>query len=118
MRRHTLVAICIETIPLLIAAGITYFLWENNALLTVIYLAFIGVLFLIKYQPGDLFAFCYGAVLGFTIEVFEINITRIHTFAHADFLGMPMWMPIVWGFGLMLMKRIGIIIYKDAQKVL
>lgn len=115
MRLKTIFAISTETLPLLIAAGITYFFHENSILLTFIYLALIGILLFIKYKPGDLFSLCYGAVLGFAIEVFETNITRIHTFAHADFLGMPMWMPIVWGYGFMLMKRIGIIIYEDAK---
>lgn len=115
MRWQALAAVGRETTPLFIAAGITYLFVENSLLLTAIYLAMTGLLLFLRYRHGDLFAFLYGAVLGFAIEVFETNIVHIHTFAHPDFLGMPLWMPAVWGYGFLLMKRIGMILYEDAR---
>ncbi len=115
MRSKSILEIILQTFLFLVGACITYFFWKNSLLLTGIYLAILLAIFLVNYQQGDFFAFCYGAVLGFAIEVFATDITHLHTFANADFFGMPMWMPIVWGSFSLLMKRIGIIIYKDAQ---
>ena len=116
MRSQSIFEIGIQTFLLLIGAGITYFFWKNSLLLTFIYLSTILALFLVNYRQGDFFAFFFGVVLGFAIEVFATDITHIHTFAYSDFFGMPMWMPIVWGYCFLLMKRIGIILYEEAKE--
>ncbi|MBI2176571.1 hypothetical protein HYU40_04485 [Candidatus Woesearchaeota archaeon] len=115
MRKKAIAQIALETLPLLFGAVIAYFLWSHTVLFSVILLAMIGLLFSIKRLHGDIFAFGYGMLMGFVIEVFETDIAHIHTFAAADLFGMPLWMPIIWGYGFVLMKRIGIIIYEDAK---
>lgn len=115
MHKKVLVKIAIETFPILFGAVVTYFLWGNNFLLALIFLAATAVILKLKYYPGDLFAFSYGALLGFGIEVFQTSIAKFHTFSNPDILGIPIWMPLVWGYGFMLMKRIGILIYEDAR---
>lgn len=116
MRKEAMVKISLETVPILIGIVLTYFLWENNLLLTVLFLALLAALLAIKRYPGDIFALIYGSVLGFALEVFQTSIAKFHSFSNPDFLGIPMWMPLVWGYGFMLMKRIGIIIYEDAKQ--
>ena len=94
MRRKTMAKIALETLPIVFGVVVTYFLWRNNLLLTLIFLAATEVILKLKYYPGDIFAFFYGALLGFGIEVFQTSIAKFHTFSNPDILGIPIWMPL------------------------
>lgn len=113
MRKDAIVKIFLETVPILIGVVLTYFFWKNNFLLTVLFAALLAATLKIKYYPGDLFALLYGSAIGFALEVFQTSVAKFHSFSNPDFLGIPVWMPFVWGYGFMLMKRIGIIIYRE-----
>lgn len=115
MSKKACYGILIQTLPIILGAVLTYFLWHNNMLLTALFLLITAVVLYIGWSPGDLFVFAYGTVLGFAIEFFEVNIAKFHSFSNPDFFGMPLWMPIVWGYGFVLMKRIGVIIYEDTE---
>ncbi len=116
MRKEASIKISLETMPILIGVVFTYFFWKSNILLTVLFVAMLAAILAIKRYPGDLFVLIYGSALGFFLEVFQTSIAKFHNFANPDFLGLPVWMPLVWGYGFMLMKRIGIIIYEDAKQ--
>lgn len=115
MRKDAMVKIFLETVPIIIGVALTYFLWENNLLLTIVFTAMLTATLTIKRYPGDIFALIYGSVLGFALEVFQTSIAKFHSFSNPDILGIPIWMPLVWGYGFVLMKRIGTIIYEDAR---
>ncbi|MEK6837384.1 MAG: hypothetical protein AABX69_01925 [Nanoarchaeota archaeon] len=117
MRLKSFLNILLQTSPIAAGAVVTYFFWQNSIVLTTIFVGMVTALLLFTYQKGDIFALIYGTILGFLLEVFEIKVAGFHSFSNPDVLGMPFWMPIAWGYGFVLMKRIGIIIYKDAQKV-
>ena len=112
MRKETLVRIVVQTIPVLLGIVLTYLFWRNSFLLTLIYLAAIAIILRIKYYSGDLFALLYGFLLGILVEVIGTSVSGYQSFTNPDFLGIPLWLPIVWAYGLMAMKRIGIIIHE------
>ena len=103
--------IFLETSPLLIGILLTYLFWKNNIILSIIYLVAILIILKVKYYQGDLFALIYGFVIGLLVETIGTSVSHYQSFANPDFLGIPMWLPIVWAYGFMLMKRIGVIIY-------
>jgi len=112
--KKTFVPIFLETLPLLIGIFLTYLFWKNNIILLAVYLIAILIILKIKYQRGDLFALCYGFIIGLLVETVGASVSRYQSFANPDFLGIPMWLPVVWAYGFVLMKRIGVIIY-DAK---
>lgn len=116
MRKETFARIVVQTIPVLLGIILTYLFWRNSILLTLIYAAAIVVILRIRYYPGDISALLYGFLLGFLVEVIGTSFSGYQSFTNPDFLGIPIWLPIVWAYGLMAMKRIGIIIYEDAAE--
>lgn len=109
--KKTLIPIFLETLPLLIGIFLTYLFWKNNIILLAVYLIAISIILKIKYQRGDLSALFYGFIIGLIVETIGTSVSHYQSFANPDFLGIPMWLPIVWAYGFMLMKRIGVIIY-------
>lgn len=111
--KHAVKKIFIETVPLILGVAAAYFFWENNVLLTVLFLLTITLILKTNYKQGDFFALFYGFIIGIIIEIIGTSVSGYQSFANPDFLGIPIWLPIAWAFGFMLMKRIGIIIYQS-----
>jgi hypothetical protein len=114
---NTFARVFLETMPLLVGVGLTYLFWRDKILLTLLYLLAIATVLKVKYYPGDFLALAYGLVLGLFVEVVGTTFAGYQKFANPDMLGIPIWLPISWAYGLMLMKRIGIIIYESRKKL-
>jgi len=109
--------IFLETIPLIIGVILTAILWKHNVLLSVLFIIIIIVVLEVKYQPGDFQTLLYGLVAGFIIEVTGNYIIGYQQFTNPNFLGIPIWLPVAWAYGFMVMKRIGVIIYKSNKRL-
>ena len=115
MRKATFAAILAQTIPIISGVLLTYIFWRNSLLLALIYIAAIAVVLKIKYYSGDFFALIYGFLLGLFVEVIGTSLAGYQSFAKPDFLGIPIWLPVVWAYGLMAMKRIGVLMREEAK---
>ena len=85
---------------------------QNDYLLTLIYLGFIGTSLFTKWDIKDFIALLFGF---FVITFFEYIFvaTGIETFSRRTLLGvMPLWLPVLWGYGFILIKRSIIILDK------
>ncbi len=66
------------------------------------YLLSLGLLLLLVlrliffHQPWDVLTFLIGACLGPTVELALTNL-NLYFFTEPDFLGMPYWLPLLWG---------------------
>ena len=105
--------IAMETMPLLIGIALAYLFWTNNALLTILYLAIIAAILFVRRFPGDVHALVLGFFIGLLIEVTGTSVSGYQSFMNPDFLGIPVWLPVAWAFGFMMMKRIGMIIHES-----
>ncbi len=101
-----------ETVPILFGILLSYLFWRNNILLAIIYLAFTVGLILWHKDSTEFFIFVYGIIIGALVETVGTQISGYQSFAKPDFAGIPMWLPIVWGYGFVAMKRIGFSIAK------
>lgn len=54
--------------------------------------------------------FAYGILIGIIVEVIGTQVSGYQSFTRPDFGGIPMWLPIAWGYGFIAMKRIGLIL--------
>ena len=53
--------------------------------------------------------FAYGIVAGVVVETIGTSVSGYQSFSKPDFWGIPYWLPVSWGYGFILMKRIGLI---------
>jgi len=77
--------------------------WTDNLLLTAIGLVVTILAYKYLYMPGDLKLFFTGAVIGPIGEIVLISY-GVWAYANPSFLGIPLWMPFVWGNAVVAMK--------------
>lgn len=97
----------IETIPIVAGIPVSYFFWQNTLVLSLIYLAASLLLIYLHKDRTEFMIFLYGALIGSIVEVIGVNISGYQSFSKPDILGIPIWLPIVWGYGFVAIKRIG-----------
>ena len=68
-------------------------------------LALLGVHFLVAYVPGDWAYAGAAAVIGPAAEI-AISATGAFDYSHPDFAGIPMWLPALWAYGGLLIRRL------------
>lgn len=94
-----------ETIALLALTLTMAFLWQHNILLTGIYLAgFIAALLSWK-RNDEIILFVVVAVL---FQAGEMIIAHFGawTYNNPTYLGIPMWIPLSWGYVAVIIKRL------------
>ncbi|OGF89036.1 hypothetical protein A3I27_03395 [Candidatus Giovannonibacteria bacterium RIFCSPLOWO2_02_FULL_43_11b] len=100
----------IETLPILFGILLSYLFWQNSLLLFMIYIVLSVVLILWHRDNSEFVIFIYGIIIGGLVEVIGTQVSGYQSFIEPDFLGIPIWLPVVWGYGFVAMKRIGIIL--------
>lgn len=97
---------------ILLGIILTGLFWRYNILLTFIYIIAILIYFKIKYEKGEILFLLVAFALGFIVEAVGTFFVGYQSFTNPSFLGIPLWLPIVWGFGFVVFRRIGNIICK------
>ncbi|NIP40571.1 MAG: DUF2878 family protein [Candidatus Aenigmarchaeota archaeon] len=89
--------------------------YTNNLLLTALLIIawLVGIRF--WHKKHDIYFFVAGAVIGSIAEIICIYF-GVWQYANPTFLGIPMWLPIVWGLAAMLIKRTGETLAKIGAK--
>lgn len=99
----------LESIPVIIGKILLVLFWKNNILLTFLYLLIILMAFKIKYEKREIFIFLLGAIVGLAIEISSVFV-GFERFSQPLILGIPLWMPLTWGYGFVVIKRVSIAI--------
>ena len=98
--------IFLNAIPVLLMVGLIP-LVPNDHILMFIYIGIIAVSLAAKRAPNDLFVLLFGFVIMTIFEYLFIR-TGVETFTRTTFLGvMPLWLPFLWAYGFVAIKRIG-----------
>lgn len=101
----------LHTSPFALGILLSYFFWESNMLLLVLYLVITGVVIMTgEEEKIELLIVLYGIMAAFVVEVLGTQVSGYQTFNNPDFLGIPAWLLVAWGFGFLLMKRVSLII--------
>lgn len=100
----------VETLPILFGILLSHLFWQNNVLLFIIYFVLTLGLIYVHKDKTELIIFAYGAVIGAIVEIIGTRVSGYQSFIKPDFGGIPMWLPIVWGYGFIAMERIGFVI--------
>jgi hypothetical protein len=101
--------ITLNALPILVMIGLIP-LVANDYLLAFLFLLVIVIALTIKRTPLDLTALIAGGVLMTFAEYLFVS-TGVETFTRTSLFGiMPLWLPILWAYGFVAIKRIVYII--------
>ena len=86
----------------------------DDFILTLVYLAIIIASLIIKREKKDFLFFSFGFVVLFFSEWFFIS-TGVETFTRNSLFGiMPLWLPVLWGYAFVAIRRSILILDKLA----
>jgi len=104
--------IILNAIPILVMIGLIP-LVRNDYILTGIYAAIIIVALLIKKERNDLLVLVFGFFIMIASEYLFIS-TGVETFERNSLFGlMPLWLPFLWAYGFVAIKRSALILNSD-----
>jgi uncharacterized membrane protein YoaT (DUF817 family) len=103
---RTGVSVLTETIFVILCVFIIAFMWSDNALLSIVSLAGCSIaLYIWHRERSELLLFITGAVIGPTVEIICIHYGA-WSYSNPSFWGIPLWLPIVWGYVAVYLKRV------------
>ncbi len=101
----------IHSLPLGAGILLSYLFWRQNLVLFFLYVFIVsGVILTGRDKKVEFLVLIYGLVAGLAVESIGTSISGYQSFASPDFWGIPYWLIVSWGYGFVLMKRIGLII--------
>ena len=97
-------AIALNAVPVLLMIGLIP-LVRNDYVLTALYAAIIVVAFGFKRAPNDLTVLIFGFFI-MTVSEYVFISTGVETFQRNSLFGlMPLWLPFLWAYGFVAIKR-------------
>ncbi len=101
---HKILIILTYAIPVVVMIGLIPLI-QNDYILTLVYIFFIIGLLLIKKEQHDITALIFGLFVITVSEYFFVS-TGVETFTRDSLLGvMPLWLPFLWGYAFVTIKR-------------
>lgn len=109
-----LLKIILTTLPLL-GPSLLFLFTKNEYLVSLGILLFMIVAFKIKYYKREWIVFLVGILCGIVVEVGGDLIYRLQYWDSGSFFGVPLWLPLFWGYGFVFMRRIGNLIVNSEK---
>ena len=101
----------LHSLPFVLGIALSHFFWPNPwILLTLYFMLTVGFIYFGNDRKTETFIACYGILAGIIIEVSGAW-NGYQKFTTPQFFGIPFWLILTWGYGFVLMKRIGFIIH-------
>ncbi|MEK9158834.1 MAG: hypothetical protein AAB673_02435 [Patescibacteria group bacterium] len=105
--------ILLNMLPVVVMIGLIVVV-KNDYILAGIYLFIIAASLIIKYQAKDYLFFIFGFVFMIFAEILFVS-TGVEEFIRNSFFGlMPIWLPVLWGYGFVVIKRVIVILNKSS----
>jgi len=103
--------IIINALPIVIMIGLIPLIGSDYTLAGV-YVLIIAVSLWIRHEPLDATAFVAGLIVMTISEYFFLQ-TGVETFSRNSLFGiMPLWLPVLWAYGFVVIKRATMILLK------
>lgn len=101
---HKVQEIFLTSLPILAMIGLIP-LVKNDYILTGVYVLIIFIAQQIKRERREILIFMFGFVMMIIFESIFIS-TGVETFTRNSLFGiMPLWLPFLWGYGFIAIKR-------------
>lgn len=102
--KNKVINIFLNVVPILVMIGLISVV-RDDYLLTVVYIGIILISFFVKKEKGDIFIFIFGFFVMILSEMVFVS-TGVETFIRNTLFGlMPLWLPFLWGYGFVAIKR-------------
>jgi hypothetical protein len=101
---HRLGLLIANALPVLMMIALVPVI-KDDFLLAIVFVVVIAVALLVHYERNDLLVLITGGVLMFIAEWLFL-LTGVETFARQSLLAMPLWLPVLWAYGWVTIKRI------------
>jgi hypothetical protein len=98
---------------LLLFSVILTSLIRNEIVSAVIYWISFIIFLKLDYKKGEFYLFLIGLFLGIIMEIGGNLINQMQYWSSGMFFGIPIWLPILWGYAFVFMRRIGKLVVKD-----
>ncbi|MBR9677499.1 hypothetical protein GOV04_05130 [Candidatus Woesearchaeota archaeon] len=80
---------------------------RDEILVSISLMVLLGVVFFFHREPREWIVFLVGLVLGVLLEVGSDQILKLQYWSEGMLLGVPLWLPLLWGLGFILIRRLG-----------
>ena len=92
---------------LLILGLVVIWIIRNEIIISFAIIILLLLSFKIRYYKKEGLLFLTGAVTGFTLEIVSDLIYKLQYWQEGSLFGIPIWLPILWGYGFIFIRRIG-----------
>ena len=84
------------------------FFFTQNELIVALWILFLtAAAFYLEYHKNEWKLFLAGIIIGTIIEIGGDAIAKMQFWDDASFFGIPLWLPLIWGYGFIFIRRIG-----------
>ena len=103
-----------ELLPVFILLVLLLFFRSEIAITCLVILSIL-ITFKIKYYKKEIYVFLFGSIMGILFELIG-NFLLGQSWGEASFFTIPIWLPLTWGYGFVLIRRIGNIIVNEKRR--
>ena len=103
--------IILELVPIALIMIFVFLFYLNNLILTLLILAVIIVSLLVNFQKHEVWIMIIGTPIIMIIEYLLVR-SGAESFSNPVVFGLPIWLPFIWAYGLVVMKRIAMFLSK------
>jgi len=100
-----------EIWPLLLGLVFLWFV-KNEFLIFIGLLLIIGISFKINYEKNEFYWLFIGIITGITLEIGGDYFYKLQFWTSGSFFGLPLWLPLLWGYIFVIVRRIGNLVVK------
>ncbi len=102
----------LELLPVI--AGFLFIIsFRSELIIAVAVLLAIAVTFKIRYNKGEFALLLLGIATGTATELGADVIYKLQYWAKGSLFGIPLWLPLIWGYGFVLIRRLGNLVVKN-----
>jgi hypothetical protein len=104
MLKNKIINVVLNMTPVLLMIWLIPFI-KNDYYLTLVDIGIIIVSFLVRKEKGEVLVFFLGFFMMMLSEIVFVS-TGVETFVRNTLFGlMPLWLPFLWGYGFVVIKR-------------
>ena len=69
-----------------------------------------------EYEQNEWKVFLFGVIIGIVAEVGGDLIYKLQYWEQGSFFGIPFWLPLLWGYGFVFIRRLGNSVVKQPKR--
>lgn len=99
----------------LVLALLTIWFIRNEFFITILMVVLLAISFKLKYHKNEWKLLAIGVIAGLVLEVGGDLIYKLQYWETGVLMGIPLWVPLLWGYVFVFARRIGDIIVSNKK---